>query len=373
MHIVIVVNSINRGGAGRQACELANFFIHHGHKVSLIPVNGITVYDNYPLSAEVSLRFLDIAQEEDQANGTYKRLLNFFHMRRLLAEIRADVLFAFLPYGIMLSLFATLGKELPVVACERNYPPARIASDTNMLRRWMLHLFYQLVIPRADVITGQTEATMEWLQAIAPKTRIEVIPNALPNFILEHEGGGQKRSCKVVLAVGRLVPQKRMDVLIKAFVNASAIDDEWKLVLIGDGPESERLSKMVPQSFSEKVLFRGHENQLAKWYSCAEIFVLASEFEGFPNVLIEALSLNTACVAFDIKTGPKEILKNGVAGVLLPDSHHLERLAKALKELMENQLMRERFKEEALYVRTAYDQKNVLSSWVTLAEELAEK
>lgn len=125
-------------------------------------------------------------------------------------------------------------------------------------------------------------------------------------------------SGKKLLYVGRLVKQKNvLDILI-VFKQLIENDSELTLTIVGDGPERKMLEMYCEENtLSNAVFFAGHNQDVSTFYSQADIVLLTSYNEGFPNVLLEALSHSTPVVAYDCPSGPSEIIDNGVNGFLV--------------------------------------------------------
>jgi glycosyltransferase involved in cell wall biosynthesis len=138
----------------------------------------------------------------------------------------------------------------------------------------------------------------------------------------------------VILSVGRLSQEKDISTLIHAFKRVQQTIAS-RLIIIGDGPERDQLEATVNQEkMSQQASFLGHQDNPYSYYSKSDLFVLSSTREGLPTVLIEALSFGLKVVSTDCPSGPREILKDGRYGHLVPpkDSAALaEAIIQALK------------------------------------------
>ncbi len=146
----------------------------------------------------------------------------------------------------------------------------------------------------------------------------------------------------VVLAVGRLVPIKRFDVLIKAFARLVAQCPDAVLLVVGDGPERGGLTRLVGRlGVAESVRLVGHvqHEQLPSWYRSADVFALSSQFDNSPNVLLEAMSSGVPIVSTDVG-GVRHYVKPGINGELVP-SGSSEELARSLLTLLDRNRGRE--------------------------------
>jgi glycosyltransferase involved in cell wall biosynthesis len=166
------------------------------------------------------------------------------------------------------------------------------------------------------------------------KTILLVIPNCIdPDFIRDIT---EPSSSKSILAVGRLVPQKGFDILIKAFKLISSNNPEWSLVIVGDGRLKPNLiSQIAKLQLDHCVKLHNSTEHISNYYTEHSIFCLSSRFEGFGLVLIEAMAFGMPAVAFDCMAGPREILEGTSSLLVRPPRNH-KSLAFALNKLINN-------------------------------------
>ncbi|MEA5388463.1 glycosyltransferase [Haloarculaceae archaeon H-GB2-1] len=122
----------------------------------------------------------------------------------------------------------------------------------------------------------------------------------------------------VIVSVGRFSDQKDFETLVRAFGTVRERTDA-KLVLVGDGPNRERLERLTDSlGLADAVDFVGYRDNPYPYMAAGDLFVLSSHYEGLPNVLIEAIGVGTPTVATDCPSGPREILLDGDGGYLVP-------------------------------------------------------
>ena len=220
-----------------------------------------------------------------------------------------------------------------------------VVSERNDLRKQQLPFpwprFRRLLYRRADVLTANTTGVMESLVPLFQARHLALLPNPLPMPVVPAAVGsaGDRQG---FVTVARLVPQKGIDVLIRALAQTSGAAQDWTLTLVGDGPEREALERQVLQAgLEEKVHFLGFRSDPQTSLLQASVFVLPSRYEGMPNALLEAMAVGLAVVVTDASPGPLEVVEAGVTGLVVP-SDEPAALADALDRLAAQPQLRER-------------------------------
>jgi glycosyltransferase involved in cell wall biosynthesis len=134
----------------------------------------------------------------------------------------------------------------------------------------------------------------------------------------------------IILTVGELKDQKKHDLLIKAF-NKIPSKSQCMLYIVGEGKQRDSLERLIRElGLEDRVFLPGFTLDVARWYRCADLFVLSSGWEGFGNVIVEALSYGVPVVSTDCPSGPSEILMDGYFGKLVPCGN-VQALANAIE------------------------------------------
>jgi glycosyltransferase involved in cell wall biosynthesis len=168
---------------------------------------------------------------------------------------------------------------------------------------------------------------------------------------------------KEILAMGRLSHEKGFDLLLEAWSLAVERLPDWSLRIVGDGKMRGELVQQASRlEIEDQVTFAPFSEDPFSLYSECGVFVLSSRFEGLPFVLIEAMTCGAACISFDCPNGPREVIKNGVNGVLVP-AEKVEALANAMVKLGENPMLRQRLGEAAQSVSKPFSEPRVVARW----------
>ena len=174
---------------------------------------------------------------------------------------------------------------------------------------------------------------------------------------------------KKIVAVGKLDPQKGFDLLIEACTFIKNWDG-WILEIYGQGPDEEQLRSQISSHHLEQHIFlKGITQKVAEVYHSASFYVLSSRFEGFPMVLLEAISFGLPIVSFDCVTGPNEVVHNDDCGILVDDGN-TEKLGEAIQRLIENQKEREEKSERAFQKSRIFSKDEIMKQWTDLFESL---
>ncbi|HEU0286584.1 MAG TPA: glycosyltransferase family 4 protein [Nocardioidaceae bacterium] len=213
-----------------------------------------------------------------------------------------------------------------------------------------------------DVFVPLTMGDQRDYQELLPDatTWITAIPNALSWPIADRAAPVVD---KVVVAAGRLEEQKAFDRLITAYAPLVASRPGWRLDIYGSGSEMPKLRRLIKQlGVGRRVTLRGHSNQMPAVLRGCAIFAMSSEREGFPMVLLEAMSVGLPMVAYDCPRGPAEVLRDGVNGRLIPDGDDAAFTA-ALTELMDSVELRRQMGAAALADAAAYSMPHIVTRW----------
>ncbi len=200
----------------------------------------------------------------------------------------------------------------------------------------------------------------------ATRTVLRKIPNALPPGI---PGVPQVDRDPVILAAGRLVPQKGFDLLISAFAPVAAAHPAWHLKIFGDGSRrAELLSQMSSLGLTGRVSISPPTTRIGEEMSRASLFVLSSRYEGFGLVLIEAMSKGAAVISFDCPQGPSEIITQGHDGLLVPPQD-VALLSRRMSELIADPHLRRELGAHASITARRYEASHVWREWDQLLSD----
>ncbi|MBT3399218.1 MAG: glycosyltransferase [Rhodospirillaceae bacterium] len=279
LRLTFVIESLGGGGAQRVLALLTTALADLGQEVCVVTYAERGA-DRVTLDPRVMRRAADLGGESGNVFGAISmNIRRISGLRDLIRESRPDVVIAFVGTTNILTLLACSGLRVPVVISERNDP-----ARQSLGRAW--DVLRRLLYRRAAVVTANATAAVTAMAHYVPASKLSVIPNplAVPVEINAPDAGDP-----YVLAVGRLHPQKGFDVLLEAFAVFVRSHPEWRMVLLGEGPERDRLTVLADElGIAERVSFAGFVDPTPFYRGCS-MFVQPSRFEGSSNALLEAM------------------------------------------------------------------------------------
>ncbi len=369
MSIAIVIPSLGEGGAERIAAVLASGWAERGERVSLITFSGILPREH---ALHPAVRRTALGSSIEPTHLAASMLENVRRVRKLRETFRReqpDVALALITAPAVISILAAKGLPTRVIACEHSYPGAM-----PMARHW--HWLRARTYPDAARVAMLTQDGLDWLKQRVPGIRGEVMPNPVmlplpvqgrilsPDDVLD-------RSAPLVLAAGRLIDLKRYDLAIDAFAQVASERPDARFVILGEGPDRPQLEAQIERlGLKGRVLLPGWAGNLADWYGRARLLLLSSRVEGFPNVLLEAMSHGCPAVSLDILTGPRDIITDGRDGLLVPPEEGAAGLAAAMRQLLGDDRRHAAMAAAALEVRDRFALSTILKRWQRVFAEL---
>ncbi|GJL80333.1 MAG: amylovoran biosynthesis protein AmsD [Nitrospinaceae bacterium] len=354
MRLTLVIYSLSAGGAERVLSILANYWAKKGWQITLLTMDdGKKLF--YELHPAITHR--PLAVEGKSSNlfwGLVNNLKRIWVIRKALKASAPQIVISFMKRTNVLVFFATLNFKPPLFVCEHSDPHySRTSGIWDLLR----NLTY-LGATRLIVLT-QT-ARSYFSSAIQRHTIV------IPNPVLPPENNdwtNGKRDFKTLLAMGRLNKVKGFDLLLKAFAKIAPKHPDWSLVIWGEGPQRASLEKLRDElGLKTRVKFPGTTKQPGEKMRESDIFVLSSRSEAFPMALLEAMARGLPAISFDCPSGPREIIRDGLDGILVPPED-VDAFAHTLDRLMSDENERNRLSLRALEVNERFQLEKVMGMW----------
>ncbi len=350
--IVLVIGGMDCGGAQRVLADMANYLCAQGWRVTLATWSGPGVRDFYALSPRICRVWLDSEPSRLPLPGRARALLASVHrLRALLRNAQPQVVLSFIDVSNILTILAAIGLTVRVVVAERTHPGVNrtISGFWRLLRR--------AVYSFADGVVAQTQDAASWIERSC-RVPVRVIPNPLRPL-----PPAQSQRETLIIGVGRLTPEKGFDLLLRAFARVQERFPQWRVCIIGEGPEREPLQRLAGDlQLGDRVQLLGQVADVESWMARAGLMLHPSRREGFPNSVLEAMAMGAAVVCADCRSGPAELITDGVNGRLVPVDD-LEALVRTMSDLMADATRRSQLGAQAVQVRSRFDQAAIMQRW----------
>lgn len=355
MKIGFLIQTMTSGGAERATASIANEFAKKGEIVEIITFDSSESF--YPLDNKIKIFDMELSDISKAASlkrviGCIKRA---FEIRRKIKSRELDVLVCMSTTMNLYGLLSTVFTKTKIVGTERNNPYKYKADKINAFLKKLSARFL-------DGFIFQTEAASEYY---AEKVRKKgtVIQNAVFNPLVKEIEPASVRQ-KIIYGVGRLSAQKRFDDLIDAYALLEKSHPDYRLVIFGEGEDREKLQQKIDSySLSDKILLPGTDKNALRYVAKGSAFVLSSDYEGMPNVLMEAMAVGTPCVSTRCKMGPEELIEDGVNGILVPVGD-TKKIKDGIEMLIENPKLSESISKNGRNILKTNDISVISNKWL---------
>lgn len=327
--ICIAIHDLAHAGAERVAVSWANYLAGQGYTVSIVVYAPIE--DAYYLDDRV--RVVPLAETRNQ----FAQLSNWKRLsciRRSLRQEKPDLLISFLPKMQIMMMLGTLGMRMKRIETIRNNP----WIDKDVAGNRML---WNLCFQRSDKIVVQTKEQSLYFSRRLQKKCV-VISNPISGDFsarMKNYSGGKIKKC---VAVARINTQKNYPMMIQAFAQVVQSNPECSLDIYGAGaPKTvHEIQKLINELGMEKhIQLCGWRRDISSLLLQYDAFLMSSDYEGMPNALAEAMATGLVCLSTDCRTGPKDMIEDGVNGFLAKtgDVHSFAERIKTILQMNQQQ------------------------------------
>lgn len=337
MKLALVINSLEGGGAERVVCTLARHYRTAGHTVVIVTLHGGTVA--YELPSDVVVHQLRTRRVTLGLGRVVLLPLAALELARVLARERPDATVSFLMRSNLAHVLTRfLGNNRPIYISEQVDAEAEYIGWKRPLGGLVQRLY-----PRADHIVASSEGVRQSLGRMGvPLARISTIPNPQDLTLIKADARAVApespvgRPFRIVMA-GRLTCQKDYPTMLKALALLTQERRlDVRLVILGDGPDRPALEAKARQlGVADDIEWSGWVKNIHAVMARCDAFALTSIYEGFGNVLVEAMACGLPVISTDCPSGPAEILEDGTHGFLVPVGDAVA-IAAAVQELVAN-------------------------------------
>lgn len=338
--------SLPGGGTQRVVSNLANAFCEY-YEVELLSIYQTNETPAFPLNHKVKLNFLH-HKERGMVRGKFYKLIDKFYESYLLKKRYQNCIIIY-----------------------NNMPHYPIFKNKNTHYLYILHERQKKFRTKYKYYDALIAINLEQ-KALLEKHHKNVI--YIPNFLPKMPDAITNHQQKVVLFLGRFSKEKGGFRLIDIWkkVQEDGEFKDWKLIIVGEGVQKEQIEdKIKALHLSTSIIIKPFTKEVEKEYLSASIYAMTSHKEGFGMVLIESASYALPSVAFDITSGPSDIIENEKSGFLIEDGN-LQEFAKKLQLLMRDENLRKTMGENAkIHTKKHFSKELVLQKWQDLFHSLS--
>lgn len=345
------------GGTERAASQVANELAKDGAYevcfLSLVEQKEDTFYKIDP-----AIRRYRLGDHWIKPGPGYLPLIG--KLRKFLKEKKIDIIIDIDIVLDVLSIPAAKSPGTKVVSWEHFNADYELSV---FYRKWIL----RYSVKRSDYVVVLTKADLaDYGKRLGRQNRIAYIYNPVSKPV---ETGKWERKNQL-LTVGRLVPEKGMDKLMRVAEAVLTAHPDWQWLLLGEGEQRKELERFISEnSLQNRFILMGNVADVNLYLRQASILVSTSEYEGFGMSILEARNMGVPCVSFAVKTGPLELIQDGVDGFLV-QPFDCDAMTGKINTLIEKPSLRERFAKQALLSMSDFEPETIIKQWKDLLERL---
>lgn len=358
--IYLLAQQLNAGGVEKVICLLANAFVKKGFSVTIISLLSSSVI--VELDSDVELKILtkfksDRDRKKSLIYKFFRKYLTYFFLKK---EIRR------ISNCIIISSRNEYTKMLSKWGNDSQFKIGHLHHDHKFNKKLLND--FKFKYNKIDYFVHLTDIVCEEIEKIMHFNNNYTKNIFIPNFVSSYECDDSLFRENYIIAVGRFEYEKGFDRLLQIWDKVVSKKKNWKLVLIGDGTmKDDYLNFIAEKKLRDYVELPGFLSsiEVMKYMNRSKIYALSSYEESFSLTCVEAMQNKLPVVSFDIRVGPRVLIKDGKNGFLVEDGN-LDLFAEKLLELMENDTLRMIFGEKAYIYAKEYEEESVMYKWLDI-------
>lgn len=373
--VYCIAGTRHSGGMERVLANKANYLVEHGFEVVVITTDQHGEAPFFHLDERIKCYDLGINYEENNGSSFLNKLIHYpgkqWKHRKKLSELlkreRPDITISMFCNDVSFIPDIKDGSKKVLEIHFSKYKRIQYGRKGlwKLADKW-LSIQDEKWVRRFDKFIVLTEEDRRYWGEL---DNIAVIPNAR-TFIPSHAADMEN---KKVIAVGRYTYQKGFERLIEVWRLVASDFPDWRLEIVGDGEEKEKLKGLIDRYGLENSLALVPANdEIEQHYLSSSVYVMTSRYEGLPMVLLEAQAFGLPIISFCCKCGPSDVVKDGRNGFLIEEDD-VETFALQLKKVLADVNLRKKMSENALVSSEQFSVELVMSRWIELFKSLAEK
>lgn len=375
MKIIYCIASVyNPGGMERVLLNKVRWLSERdGYEVAVVTTDQQGRPPFYSFPEKVRMTDLGINYSLDNGRAPIAKILRYFRKRRQHRKALAELLLRE-KADIVVSLYPSESSFIPSI-----HDGSKKVLELHYCKFFRLQYGRSGLLGLADRFrTRQDERIVRRFDRFVVLTREDAgywgtLPNlqVIPNAALQLPDVRHDNTSRRVIAVGRLDYQKGFDRLLQAWaLLPEDLRADWRLDIFGQGEWEPMLRQMTTDlGITGSARINRPTTQIFQEYAASAFLAMSSHYEGFPMVLIEAMACGAPGVCFDFKCGPKDIIRDGENGLIVPEGD-IPALARAMARLMRDDALRARMSDRAREVTETYSEENVMEQWEKCFQDL---
>ncbi len=342
------------GGTEKVACQIANGLCKT-HNVCFV-----SLCEKTDMFYELNNSITHEALFDENPDGIRQYAAIVSRLRKYIKKHNIDILIDVDTILDMFSVPAVKFTKTKLIAWEHfNFEetmgnPLRVPIRKHMTKR------------AEKIVTLTKEDRETYINKLKCPEKIEQIYNPIK---ISKSDMPYNTNSKTIISVGRLANQKGFDIMLDVAEKVFEKHPDWEWIVLGNGDDYEMLDKKRKEKNLNQVKFLGRKENVSDFLEKSAIYAMTSRYEGFPLVLIEAKAKNLPVVSFSCKTGPSELIEDGVNGYLI-NCFDVCDMADKICALIENAELRKQFSDKALLDTEKMDYEMIINEWKNLIEKV---
>lgn len=347
--IMFYINTIKYGGAERVMVNIANNFSRLDYDV--VFVTSVASDGEYVL--DDSIKRINLESSNLKQSFLKKNISRIKKLREVCRREKPHILISFMPEPNFRAIIATSFLNVKNLISVRNDPDKEYP---NIIYKLLCKTLY----PLADGCVFQTKDAQSWFSNIV-KEKSRIILNQVDEKFYNTSFNGKRKN---IVTVGRLEGQKNQELLIEAFSEVAKEFSNDNLLIYGEGHLKGKMTEIIKnKKLENRVILMGTSNQIYEEIKGAKVFVLCSNYEGLPNVLMEAMALGIPVISTDCPCGgPKMLINQNYNGILI-DINSKEQLVESIRKIMGDESFADLIGENAKHTAEKFKSKIIFQEW----------
>lgn len=351
MKIVFFISKISdSGGSERVSTVIANQLAENGHEVVFITWMGSTT-SFFELNSNISV----ISLFDKDVNIYRQYISSLWRYYKLIKRLKPNYIVDVCTALSLISIPASFLARIKVISWEHFNTNVEWNPVTSRLSRWLAAKFAYRVVVLTETDKKNYEVRFNAKNVDCISNPVTVNVTQLCDLY-----------AKNILSIGRFTDQKGFDLLITAWEKVVKQLPDWTLRIVGNGELKEDVKQLISKlGLNNSVELIEPTKYIEQYYSSSSIYVMSSRYEGLPLVLIEAKAYGMPIVSFDCDTGPRDIIRNNVDGLLV-EAGSVYLLVESMLQLMKSVDIRETYSKNALADLERFDMPAIVLKWLSI-------